>query len=176
MKKTTIISLLFASVLLLAGCAGIGPLTPTQQLALGNAAGGNIVATYVLDTQGAPAVKGLNDLSAALPDIPLGKVSAFQLGAINAELKGIQDKVVASINSGTTTVGTGKTAVVLSQVLDQVGSLISLVSKSMAANSGGNETLEQSVLVASAQNIANGIQNAISYWQGGQSIAAPPTS
>ena len=82
----TILGLSLAA--LLSGCAS---LTPQQKIALAGAESGNVYATYELGKATTPAaqvttVKALTDLATELPNIPLGKVSAFQIGALQAEL------------------------------------------------------------------------------------------
>lgn len=136
------------------GCA---TLDPGQQIALANAAAGNAVATYLLGKNGAAAVQPLNDLAAKLPLIVEGKVTAYQLGQLNAELQGVQSGV-----SGTN-----------QQLFDQAGSLIALISKSAADATGGALTPQQAVLLGYCQNVAQGIQNAVQYWQGGHGGPAP---
>lgn len=128
--------------------------TPTQNAAIATAEAGNAYATYELGKSVAN-LKGLQDLAAALPLMPLGKVSAEQLGVINAEL-------TAALN--TTAGGT--------QINNQIGSLIALVSQS-EYSAGGPETAEQGVLVAQATDVAGGILNGIQFWQGQQSVLHP---
>ena len=100
----------------------------------------------------------LNDLKAALPLIIQGKVTPEQLGAINAELAGIK--------AGATT----------PRLLDQVGSLVALVSQASAAQTGGALTPQQALLLGYCQNVATGIDNAVRYWQGGHPAPAPTPS
>lgn len=146
-KTKVLVSIFAASLVSLTAC-----FTPTQQIAVGSAEIGNALATYELNKDGSAAIKGLQDLATNLPLIPLGKVSANELGIINAELQQVQSGQVKS-----------------SQLYAQVGSLIALVSQS-AATAGGNPTLEAGQLVAEATDVSNGINNAIQYWQGGQSV------
>lgn len=135
-----------------------GCTTPTQRVALASAEVGNAVATYVLGQHGATAVKGLQDLATALPQIPLGKVSPTQLGVINAELSQIQASAAEA--------GSAQ-----SQLFSQVGSLISLVSQSTAVS--GNPTAETGLILAECIDVQNGIENAIQFWQGQASVTTP---
>lgn len=160
--RALVAAAVFTACLGLAGCSLFS--TPTQRIAMANAEAGNAYATYVLGKQGTPALKGLQDLANALPNIPLGKVSPNQLGVINAELQQTQSAITGSATSSST-----------SQLYAQVGSLISLVSQSAAA-AGGNATAEAGVLVAQALDVQNGINNAIQFWQGQQSVLAPKAS
>lgn len=129
--------------------------TPTQGIALATAEAGNAFASYVLTKNGAPAIKALTDLAAALPLIPQGKVSATQLGVINAELQVVQAQL------GNTPAN--------NQLYSQVGSLLSLVSQAAGA-AGGNATIETGAIIASCLDVQNGINNAIQFWQGQQSV------
>ena len=143
-------------------CAGLMSLTacftPSQQVALAGAEAGNAFATYELNKSGTAVIKGLTDIATNLPLIPYGKVSANELGVINAELSQVQGTQTSS-----------------SQLYSQVGSLISLVSQA-SATAGGNPTAEQGVLAAQAQDVANGITNAIAFYQGQQSVTPTPAS
>lgn len=135
-------------------------LDPQVVLAQSTAEAGNAIATWLLAKEGSVCVAGLQALAAALPKIPVGGVTPFQLGAISAEVQAINAKATAA-NAG-------------SQLLSQIGSLVALVSNEEAAASGGNVTVSQALLVAAGQNVANGILNAIGFWQGSQSVLAPP--
>lgn len=137
-----------AAASLFAGCA---TLDPGQQLALANAAAGNAVATYLLARNGASAVQPLHDLQTQLPLIVQGKVTPEQLGALNAELSGIKAGVPAGNQ----------------RLLDQIGSLVALVSQSASAATNGALTPQQAMLLGYAQNVSVGIDNAVRYWQGG---------
>jgi hypothetical protein len=149
---------LFALCFALAPFAGC-TMTPTQTQALGYAEIGNAYATHVLKVDGAAGVKALQDLSNALPMIVLGKVGPMQLGVINAELMTQQNSLLGSSSDN--------------ELFSQIGSLISLVSQSSSA-AGGNPTAEQGILEAQALDAQNGINNAILFWQGQQSVLSLP--
>jgi len=145
--KNQIVRVLSAVLL---GAAFVG-LTACQTVDLKTAAElelGNGVATYVLDntTNQAGAVQALSDLAAILPGIALGQVSSAQLGVVNRELIAMQ--TLSASNQ---------------KVLDQIGSLIGLISNMQAAGGGGAVTPVQALLAASGNNVALGIENAIAY-------------
>lgn len=130
--------------------------TPTQQLASANFLAGNAFATYQLGRDPS-TLKGLQDLAAALPNIPTGKVTAFEMGALNAELKPLQ----AAANSDP------KNAA----AYNQIGSAISAA----AQLNGKNPTVNDAILIAACMDFANGINHGIEFWQGQQSVANPPS-
>ena len=111
---------------------------------------GNALATYELGRTKGAALKFLTNLAAALPKIPLGQVSAENLGILSGELKASQ----SSISDST------------SQLYSQVGSVIALVSQSQAVAQGGVETVDQGILVQIANNVASGILNAEAFAKG----------
>jgi hypothetical protein len=121
---------------------------------------GNALATFLLGKDGPSAIAGLTNLAAILPKIPIGGVSPFQLGAVSAQLNAINAKATAANAS--------------QQLISQIGSVIALVSNSEAAASGGNITVQQALLVAAAQNVSNGISNALGFYAGAQSVTNPP--
>lgn len=155
-------SLLAISCLLAgAGCAGM---SKEQEIALAGAASGNAYATYVLTKaatadQKTAAVKALTDLAAELPNIPLGKVSAFQLGALQAELKQASADLISN-----------------PQAENQIGSLISLVANNQGTLSGGIVTADQSLVFGAFQNVATGIGNAVQFALGQASVAPLPAA
>jgi hypothetical protein len=146
-------TLVVLGALPLVGCV----FTPSQKIALAGAEAGNVYATYELSQAVLPAtqaatVKALTDLATALPNIPLGKVSAFQLGALQGELQ------VAKANLITNP-----------QAEDQIISLISLIANNQGSLSGGVVTAEQAEVFGAFQNVATGITNAVQVFLGRQS-------
>jgi hypothetical protein len=133
-------------------------LDPLVLQAEATAEAGNAVATWLLSKNGPSAVAGLTNLAQILPQIPLGKVTPFQLGATSAELSAINAQATAQSAS--------------QQLISQIGSLVSLVSSSQASSTGGPVTATQALLVGAAQNVALGIQNALGFFAGQQSVAA----
>ena len=155
MKTRSFYSMLTAALLGLAlavGFTGCG--TPAQNLATANYLAGNAYATYELGKTAAN-LKGLQDLAAALPGMAEGKVSPYQMGVINAELRAQQADVVDG------------------KLKDQIGSLISAVSQAAAASNGGNPTINTAVITAALTDAANGIQHGIDFWKGQMSIKNP---
>lgn len=142
----------------LALCAGCVTMTPTQNLALANAAAGNAYAIYVLDQNGAAAIPTLNTLAVQLPLIPQGKVSAHDLGVLQGQLQ--QTKGTISAQNP--------------KLSDQVASLLNLVAQAQVNAAGGNIDINQAILFAACQDVANGIQNGMAYWIGKQSVVTPP--
>jgi hypothetical protein len=137
-------------------------LDPLVLQAQATAEAGNAVATWLLAKEGASAVTGLTNLAAALPKIPVGGLTPFQLGVISEEIQGINSKA---------TTGGGS-----ADLLNQIGSLISLVSTSEAAASGGAVTATQALLVGVALNVQLGINNALGFFAGSQSVTNPTPS
>jgi hypothetical protein len=133
-------------------------LDPQVIFAGATAEAGNALATWLLGKNGAASVSGLQNLAANLPLIPVGKVTPFNLGVISAQL--------SAINSAATSQNAD------AKFLSQIGSVIALVSNEEAAASGGNITTSQAVLVAAATNVANGINNALGFFEGQQSVLA----
>ena len=144
-----------AAGFILCGCN----MTPQQAQALAGAEAGNIYATWALNKSGASALKALTDLQSELPNIPLGKVSSFNIGALQAELK--QAKIDLESNP---------------QAQSQITSLIALVANNQGTLSGGIVTADQALVYAAFQNVATGIANAEQVWQGGQSVTNPTPS
>lgn len=159
MKTKMFLSLaVTAAVCFLQGCA---TMSNSQKVALAGAEAGNAYATFELQKSGAAAVKALTDLAVELPNIPLGKVSAFQIGALQAELQ------VAKAN-----LATNPTAE------NQIISLASLVANNQGTLTSGIVTGEQALVFGAFQNVATGIANAVQVYLGQQSILHPsaPTS
>lgn len=148
MKSLLLVLLAFACF----GCVA----TPEQYVALANAEAGNAYATYELNKGGAKAVVALSHLSGVLPNIPLGKVSPTELGAISAELKVAQ---ASFVNDDSTR--------------NQIGSLIALISQNAGTITGGNVTAQQALIMAQFQNVANGISAGIAFWEGQQTVLNP---
>lgn len=148
----TKLAIVFAAVLGLCGCS----MTPQQGIALAGAESGNAYATYVLQKGGPSAVKALTDLVTELPQIPLGKVSAFNLGALQAELAQAKADLVTN-----------------PQASSQINSLISLVANNQGTLNGGIVTADQALVFAAFQNVANGIANAVQFYNGQHSVASP---
>lgn len=131
--------------------------TPAQNIATGIYLAGNDFATTTL-AKNPGSLKGLQDLAAALPDIPSGKVTPFQMGVLNAELQGIQ--------SATADPALAKDSAAFSRI----GSLISAAVQANAGSTGGNPTVETAVAAADLADFANGINHAIAFYQGQQSV------
>ena len=154
----TIASLVaLAAVAILAGCV---TMTPTQNVALANAAAGNSYAIYVLDQNGAAAIPTLTLLATQLPLIPQGKVSSHDVGVLEGQLQ--QTKGTISAQNP--------------KLSDQVASLINLVAQAQVNAAGGNIDVNQAVLFAACQDVANGINNGVQYWEGVQSTKNAPSA
>ena len=151
---TTLLATL--AVALFAGCV---TMTPTQNLALANAAAGNAYAIYVLDQNGAAAVPTLTLLATDLPLIPQGKVNAHDLGVLEGQLQKTKGTIAATNT----------------KLADQVASLLNLVAQAQINAAGGNIDVNQAILFAACQDAANGINNGVAYWQGKQSVVNPPS-
>lgn len=147
--KRHLLTLGLAVAALSAGCVSTG-------VALANAEAGNAFATYELNRDPA-TLQGLQDMAKALPDIPLGKVSAYQLGVIQGELNKAK-------------IGTS------GQLASQIGSMIALVSQAGLVSNGGVPTAEAGIISADCADAAAGINNAIAYWQGQNSVPKATTS
>jgi hypothetical protein len=148
-------ALCFAFIPLFTGCG-----SPAQNIATGTFLGGNGFATYELDSNPL-SLKGLQDFAEALPLIPLGKVTPFQMGVLNAEIEPL--KAAAAVDT--------KNAA----VYNQIGSLISAASQANAGATGGNPTVNTGIAIAALTDFANGINHGIQFWQGQQSTIAPIT-
>lgn len=152
------VGVLIATALTFTACG-----TPAQNVATAHFLAGNAFATYELG-KSAAHLKGLQDLAKALPDIPSGKVSAFDMGVLNAELQ--------AINQASVDPDLAKN----SSALSQIGSLISAAVQSNASNSGGNPTITTAILTADLTDFANGITHGIEFWRGQQTVQNPTTS
>lgn len=140
----------------LTGCSGM---SQQQQIALAGAGSGNVYATYVLTQATTPAtkaaaIKALTDLAAELPQIPLGKVSTFQLGALQAELQQAKANLITN-----------------PQAENQIGSFIALVANNQGTLTGGIVTADQALVFGAFQNVATGIGNAVEFALGQASVA-----
>lgn len=132
--------------------------TPTQNVATANFLAGNAFATHELDKSPAN-LKGLQDLAAALPDIPSGKVTPYQMGVLNAELGAIN--ATASVDPKN------------QEALNQIGSLLSAAVQANNGISGGNPTAATAIASAALADFANGINHAIQFYNGQKSVLAP---
>jgi hypothetical protein len=109
------------------------------------------------------AGKTLDDLAAALPKIPLGQVSAFDLGVLSGELGALKKAENATASTAAETAA-----------FDRIIALIGNVS--MIANKGGNPTAITGAISAQAQSFANGITYGRQFNAGRTSVAVlPPT-
>jgi hypothetical protein len=138
-----------------------------QLQSLATAELGNAIATYTLGKNGSAAVQGLQDLATDLPLIPLGKVTASELGALSAELNATQASMKVSATAGVTTIPTAPPSN-LSQIISQLGSLIALITTSQPSASGGLETVDQAIAVQYFANVSQGLLNGVQFWQGSQ--------
>ena len=107
------------------------------------------------------AGKTLDDLAAALPKIPLGQVSPFDLGVLAGELNNLK----TAKNS------TSSTAAETS-AFDRIIALIGNVS--MIMNKGGNPTVITGAISAQAQSFSNGIAYGRQFNAGRVSVVTPP--
>jgi len=152
--KNKLVSLLLAGLALaFAGCG-----TPTQNIATGTFLAGNAFATYELQ-QSPKNLKGLTDLSAALPQIISGKVTPFQMGVLNAELQPLAAAASAQPANAT--------------AFNQIGALISAAVQANVSAGGGVPTMNDAIATAALQDFALGIQHGIAFWQGQQSVTNP---
>lgn len=149
MKK--IIALI--SLAFLAGCGA-----PAQNIATAVFLSGNAFATAQL-TKNPASVKGLQDLATALPNIPLGKVTPFEMGVLNAELQPLRTAAVADPSHAA--------------AYNQIGALISGLAQANAGATGGNPNINTGIAIVTCADFANGINQAIAFWQGQQSVATP---
>jgi len=133
-------------------------------IALGNAAAGNALGTFVLDKYGSVELKGLTDLATDLPLIPLGKVTPAELGALDTELQSYKTAVATVASTNPTAPVTSSTNA--QQLLDQIISLIALVSNAMPSASGGIETADQALAAVYLSQWAAGIHNALGFYAG----------
>lgn len=159
-KIRSVLSVLVLATLSLGagGCAN----TPQENIALAGAASGNAYATYELGKATTPAataatVKALTDLAAELPNIPLGKVSTFNLGALQAELKVAKANLITNVAAE-----------------NQIVSLIALVANNQGTLTSGIVTADQALVYGAFANVASGITNALQFAAGQASVA--PTS
>lgn len=133
-------------------------------IALGNAAAGNALGTFVLGKYGASEVKGLTDLATDLPLIPQGLVTAPELGALTAELENY--KAAVSVVAGATPSAPVTPQTTAQQLLDQLISLIALVSNAMPSATGGIETADQALVSVYLAQWAAGLHNALGFYAG----------
>ena len=134
-----------------------------QFQALGIEEAGNAFATYELGRTSGSATTALLALAAILPLIPVGQASTEQIGSVNGQL----EAALGTVPSTDTT------------LIDQLGSLVALVSQSQEAAQGGVQTIDQGILVTIATNAKVGIVNAVSYAKGvaeGKAAAAAAAS
>lgn len=156
-SKSLLISAFAIATLFSTGCV----LTPSQKIALAGAESGNAYATFELTKTNAATqaatVKALTDLATKLPQIPLGKVSAFDLGALQGELQVAKANLITDPKAE-----------------NQIISLISLVSNNQGTLSGGVVTADQALVFGAFQNVATGITNAVQVFLGRQSTNPTP--
>lgn len=161
-KLLTLLALSLAAVGF-ALCAGTGcaSMTTDQKIALAGAESGNIYATAELTKAATPAakqatIKALTDLATELPLIPLGKVSTFNIGALQAELANVHATLISNPAAA-----------------NQIDSFIALVANNQGTLTSGIVTTEQALVFGAFQNVATGITNAIQFAAGQASVAAP---
>jgi hypothetical protein len=143
------------SILAFSACT----ITPQQATALAGAAAGNVYATAKLNgatpaTQAA-TIKALTDLETELPQIPLGKVSTYNLGALQAELVAVKATLITDQSKAS-----------------QIDSFIALVANNQGSLSGGIVTADQALVFGAFQNVATGIANAIQFYDGQHGLSA----
>lgn len=107
------------------------------------------------------AGKTLDDLAAALPKIPLGQVSAFDLGVLSGELPSLKSAKNATASTPTETAA-------FDRIINLVGSV------SMLVNKGGNPTVITGAISAQAQSFSNGIAYGRQFNAGRASVTLPP--
>lgn len=168
-------SLLFGSIAAIAAAIGLATLpgcqTPEQAVAGSVYYAGSAFATYELGQAKTPAaaasvLKGLQDLATALPNIPLGKVTPYQMGVLNAELQPIQAAAVS----------TAPQLAQYSGTYSQIGNAISALSQINAGATGGNPTASTGLIIAQFTDFANGLNEGIQFYNGQQSVGAPATA
>lgn len=103
----------------------------------------------------------LDHLAAALPKIPLGQVSPFDLGVLSGELSALKKAKNATASTAAET-----------QAFDRIIALIGNVS--MIMNKGGNPTALTGAISAQAQSFANGIAYGRQFNAGRVSVTIPP--
>ena len=145
-----------AACLLPLGCA----LTPVDVTAQEGA--GKLYAQFELGNvssaaQAATAIAALQRLETDLPNIPLGKVSDLELGALNAQLQ--QAKL--GINTSDPT---------KQNILSAIASLGNLIAQNASL---GGETAGQALVSADYTNASLGIGMGINYIEGGWTITNP---
>jgi hypothetical protein len=161
--KTKIL-LAFAAIapLFLIGCA-LTPVDVTTQEGAGKLYAQFELGRVTTQAEAQAAISGLTRLEADLPNIPLGKVSDQELGALNAQLQ--QAKLLVNTNDPNKI-----------QILNAIASLGNLIAQN--ASSGG-ETAGQAIVAADFTNAAIGIGAGINYVEGGWTVTNPswvPTS
>jgi hypothetical protein len=137
-------------------------LDPNVLIAQAGSVLGNAVATFVLQKDGKGAIIPLQNLASALPNIALGKVTPYTMGALTAQLQVLNGQATSGNNAA---------------VVAQLASLLDLVAQAEANAAGtGDITGIQALLSGAATNIANGIMNAVNFYSGQLSITNPPAS
>ena len=101
------------------------------------------------------ALKGLLDLATALQDIPLGKVTPFQMGALNRELWPLKQAADAKPKDAA--------------ALTRIGNLISAASQQLS----GQPTVIAGMAMSQCADFANGINSGIEFYKGQQSVSIP---
>lgn len=149
------------SAVAVVGIAGCASLSNDQKIALAGAEAGNIYATAeltkaVTPAQKAATIQALTDLATELPQIPLGKVSTFQIGALQQELRNVKGTLLTNSESA-----------------NQIDSFIALVANNQGTLTSGIVTTEQALVFGAFQNVATGITNAIQFAAGQASVPAP---
>jgi hypothetical protein len=132
--------------------------SPAQNIATANYLAGNAFATFELGKNPA-ALKGLQDLQAALPSLTTGKVTPFQMGVLSAELQPIANAAAADAKNAA--------------ALNQIGSLISAAVQANAGATGGLPNANTALVGAALTDFALGIQHGIDFYNGQQSVLAP---
>ena len=132
-------------------------LDPQTIIAQATSAAGNAIATFMLAKKGAAAVAGLQNLAAKLPNIPIGKVAPGDAGILAGQIAQALSLTTPSDQL----------------VIQQLGSLSALISNAAGSASTGDITITQALLQGAGQNFANGINSAVAFWQGFNSVTAP---
>lgn len=151
-KLTMIAVACVAAVALLFTNTGCMTASTARYVANGLSIAGSDFATMRLMKDPA-SLKGLQDLAKALPDIPLGKVSAFQMGVLNREL--------APIRAAANDIPKDRAA------FTRIGNIISEASQQFGS---GNPTVLTGSASAFCADFANGINHGIEFYQGQQSV------
>lgn len=125
--------------------------TGARYLASGLYIAGSDFATWQLQSD-PNSLKGLQDLAKALPDIPLGKVTPFEMGVLNRELWPLKQAADAKPKDRA--------------ALNRIGNIISAASQQLA----GNPTAITGIASADCADFANGIKAGIQFYKGQQSV------